>query len=131
MSSNLSFFMIIFYPLSPTILLSVLCIIHVRKSRSGNHEWTIQRHWQYWVHKTQDEDKQNQHNKKQKTQKTKMMSNIDPNCIIFTVLLRVYVTAKIRFALGITLNVRNAHAPTLTYNVHISNYIICFGHVNM
>jgi hypothetical protein len=22
-------------------------------------EWTIQRTWQHWVHKTQDEDKQN------------------------------------------------------------------------
>jgi hypothetical protein len=25
----------------------------------GNQEWTIQRNWQHWVHKTQDEDKQN------------------------------------------------------------------------
>jgi hypothetical protein len=24
-----------------------------------NEEWTIQRNWQHWVHKTQDEDKQN------------------------------------------------------------------------
>ena len=24
----------------------------------GNEEWTIQRNWQHWVHKTQDEDKQ-------------------------------------------------------------------------
>jgi hypothetical protein len=23
----------------------------------GNQEWTIQRHWQHWAHKTQDEDK--------------------------------------------------------------------------
>jgi len=22
----------------------------------GNQEWTIQRHWQHWVHKTQNED---------------------------------------------------------------------------
>jgi len=26
--------------------------------RSGNQEWTIHRHWQHWVYKTQDEDKQ-------------------------------------------------------------------------
>jgi hypothetical protein len=25
----------------------------------GNEEWTIQRNWQHWVHKTHDEDKQN------------------------------------------------------------------------
>ena len=25
----------------------------------GNQEWTIQRNWQHWVHKTQGEDKQN------------------------------------------------------------------------
>ena len=24
----------------------------------GNEEWSIQRNWQHWVHKTQDEDKQ-------------------------------------------------------------------------
>jgi len=25
----------------------------------GNQEWTIQRHWKHWSHKTQDEDKRN------------------------------------------------------------------------
>jgi hypothetical protein len=25
----------------------------------GNQEWTIQRNWQHWVHKTQGKDKQN------------------------------------------------------------------------
>ena len=33
--------------------------INVRENGRGNQEWTIQRHWQHWVHKTQDEDKQN------------------------------------------------------------------------
>jgi hypothetical protein len=33
--------------------------INVRENQRGNKEWTIQRNWQYWVHKTQDEDKQN------------------------------------------------------------------------
>ena len=28
--------------------------INVREKRSGNQEWTIQRNWQHWVHKTQD-----------------------------------------------------------------------------
>ena len=28
--------------------------INVRENRSGNQEWTIQRHWQHWVHKTQN-----------------------------------------------------------------------------
>ena len=29
-----------------------------REHRSGNKKWTIQRNWPYWVHKTQDKDKQ-------------------------------------------------------------------------
>ena len=29
-------------------------LINIRET-----EWTIHRNWQYWVHKTQDEDKQN------------------------------------------------------------------------
>jgi hypothetical protein len=29
----------------------------------GNQEWTIQRNWQHWVHKTQDEDKQDKKHK--------------------------------------------------------------------
>jgi len=33
-------------------------LIYVRENRKGNQEWTIQRNWLYWVHKTQDEDKQ-------------------------------------------------------------------------
>ena len=33
--------------------------INVRENQRGNKEWTIQRNWQHWVHKTQDEDKQN------------------------------------------------------------------------
>ena len=43
----------------------------LEKNRRGNQEWTIQRHWQHWAHKTNNEDKQNT------TQKTKMMSNMD------------------------------------------------------
>ena len=33
-------------------------LINVRENRRGNQEWTIQRNWQHWVHKTHDEDKQ-------------------------------------------------------------------------
>ena len=33
--------------------------INVRENRRGNQEWTIQRNWKHWGHKTQDEDKQN------------------------------------------------------------------------
>ena len=28
--------------------------IHVRDNQKGNQEWTIQRHWKHWVHKTQN-----------------------------------------------------------------------------
>ena len=41
--------------------------IHVREHRRGKQEWTIQRHWQHWAHKTQNEDKL----KKKHTTKTK------------------------------------------------------------
>ena len=37
----------------------IILYINVREYRSGNQKWTIQRNWQHWVHKTQDEDKQN------------------------------------------------------------------------
>ena len=32
--------------------------INVRENRRGNQEWTIQRNWQHWVHKPQNKDKQ-------------------------------------------------------------------------
>jgi hypothetical protein len=50
--------------------------INVRENWSGNQEWTIQRHWQHWVHKKQDEDKQNTKTQHRKLQK---MSNMDPH----------------------------------------------------
>jgi hypothetical protein len=39
--------------------------INVRENQRSYQEWTIQRNWQHWTHKTQDEDKQNkkQHRK--------------------------------------------------------------------
>ena len=46
-----------------------------------NQEWTIQRHWPHWVHKTQDDDKQTKKQKKQQkttTQKTITMSSTSP-----------------------------------------------------
>ena len=33
--------------------------INVRENQRSNQEWTIQRNWQHWVHKTQDEGKHN------------------------------------------------------------------------
>jgi hypothetical protein len=33
--------------------------IQVRENRRSNQEWTTQRNWQHWVHKTQDEGKHN------------------------------------------------------------------------
>ena len=32
--------------------------INIRENRNGNQERTIQRNWQHWAHKTQDEEKQ-------------------------------------------------------------------------
>ena len=42
----------------------------LRGNRRGNKEWTIVRHWQHWLHKTQGED-QNKTNKQRQTQKKK------------------------------------------------------------
>ena len=47
----------------------------LEKTEKTNQLWTIQRHRQHWIHKTQDEDKQNKSTK----QKTKKMSNTDPH----------------------------------------------------
>jgi hypothetical protein len=33
-------------------------LINLRENQMGNQEWTFQRNWQHWVHKTQDEDKE-------------------------------------------------------------------------
>ena len=30
---------------------------NVIQKRTGNHEWTIQRHWQHWTHTKQDDEK--------------------------------------------------------------------------
>jgi hypothetical protein len=55
-------------------LYSCMPIVNVvRQNRRSNQEWTIQRHWQHWVHKTQNEDKL-----KNTTHKAKNMSNTDP-----------------------------------------------------
>ena len=48
--------------------------INVKENRKVNQEYTIQRHWQHWVHKTQDEDKYN----KNTTQEANATSNTDP-----------------------------------------------------
>ena len=57
-------------------------MINVRENNSGQ-EWTIQRHWQQWTHKTQDDDKQNKyiHNTKQKSTEK---STTDPKKIVKT-----------------------------------------------
>jgi hypothetical protein len=40
--------------------MSKLCLgIDVRETRRSYQEWTTQRHWQHWVHRTEDEYKQN------------------------------------------------------------------------
>jgi pantothenate kinase len=66
--------------------------IDVSETQTGNQEWTIKRHWQYWAHKTQDEDKQskkylktkpqNIYNKNKNKQKGKQLLLLirDPPC---------------------------------------------------
>ena len=51
--------------------------INVRENRRGNQEWKIQRNWQHWVHKTQDEDKQQQQKTTQKTKQTRNSKILD------------------------------------------------------
>ena len=33
--------------------------IKVRENLRGDPEWTVQRHWQHWARKTEDEDGKN------------------------------------------------------------------------
>jgi cyanate permease len=49
--------------------------INVRENRRGNQEWTIQRHWQHWVHKTQVKDKQNKKNTMQYDDKSRLWTD--------------------------------------------------------
>ena len=53
----------------------------LEKTEGANQEWTIQKHRQHWVHRTQDEDKQTNKQTTTTTQKTKKMSNTDPTKI--------------------------------------------------
>jgi len=52
------------------IITTSMRLINVKEDRRGNQEWTIQRHWQHWAHKAQNEDKK----KHTHTQKTKNKS---------------------------------------------------------
>ena len=55
---------------------------NVRVNRRGNQEWTIQRNWRHWVHKTQDENKckkslkEEQHRSTQKEEEVKRGAKI-------------------------------------------------------
>jgi hypothetical protein len=42
-----------------TFFMFIIFIIKVRETRIGSQEWTLQRIWQHWAHKPQDEAKQN------------------------------------------------------------------------
>ena len=42
-------------------------LINVRENRRGNQEWTIQRNWKHWVHKTKAK-KANERQRKPKGQ---------------------------------------------------------------
>jgi len=56
-----------------------------QKTEAGNKEWTIQRHWQHWIHKLQNGDKQRQknnsenHNYEQHGRHPKTGVNLDSN----------------------------------------------------
>ena len=36
--------------------------VNVREIRTSSQEWTVQRHWQHWKNKAEDEDKHNTEN---------------------------------------------------------------------
>ena len=47
---------------------------NIRENRRGNQYWRIQRHWQHWIRKTQDEDKQKKQHRKLKRRATQTPS---------------------------------------------------------
>ena len=52
--------------------------VNVRENRRGNQEWTIQRNWQHWVHKTQEVDNQTKNNKTQHREKKQWATRTPP-----------------------------------------------------
>ena len=60
--------------MSNLIFQYMLYLINVRENQRGNHEWTIQRNGQHWVHR----HSRNKQTETRKQQKTKKMSNTDP-----------------------------------------------------
>jgi CRISPR/Cas system-associated endonuclease/helicase Cas3 len=55
--------------------------INVRENRRVNQEWTNQREWQHWSHKTQDEDKQNTNSDPTKTRGLIHVLGNDKQCL--------------------------------------------------
>ena len=69
--------------------------INVRENRSGNQEWTIQKHWQHWAYKTQDEDNLKKKKKKNSTQHyTKKVEQHKP-CLVSNFLEGAQTYAKL------------------------------------
>ena len=53
-------------------------LLNVGEHRKNNQEWKIQRHWQHWAHKSQDEDNQTK-NKANENTKTIQKTTKDYN----------------------------------------------------
>ena len=56
------------FPTLIAVLYAISRKIIVRETRKGNQEWTIQRHWLYWAHKTRRKKKERKQIQKSKTQ---------------------------------------------------------------
>jgi len=50
------------------------------KTEWGNQEWTFQRNWQHWLHKTQDEDKEKKNVGQHYTQTNR--NNVNKTCVL-------------------------------------------------
>ena len=61
----------IYFSFDKDTILTIKYLINYRENRRGNQEQTIQRHWQHFPHKAQEEDKQSTKNTTQHRKLTK------------------------------------------------------------
>jgi len=96
-----------------------------RENQRGNQEWAIQRHWQHWAQKTQDEDIQSNNKKNNTTRKTNLTrwatrtppkSDCGPRCL-WNVSSSCYKTLTMLLSLYIVMFDKSLDRENILYNI--------------